>query len=391
MKISFAANPASIGTINNTYQNSAWRVLWTSGTVERGSSGSPLFDPNKKVVGQLSTSTQPVGPPCNVQTGGTNYGRFDLSWTGGGTNATRLSNWLDPNNTAALTTNTTNVSSLVNFAPTLNITGGTNSICTGSSTYTLTGAPTGTSIAWSLTNTSIASVTPNGTQATVTKTGNGSTVLTAVVGGNCFTNNYVTKTIRIGTYAASEYNITQNPATVYLGNTVQFGMPWYYYPPESGTTYNWNWDGSLDYISGQGTSVVTLGTSRVTQLQKPWVIGKANNSCGSGPMSPAVYLSYYNGASIVITPNPAKNQIFVSSLTTNQTGTEKLSTRNSGSSSLMYGIKIIDRFGVMRKILQYKAGITSTIIPVADLNAGTYIISVFNGKYWSSQKLLIQK
>ena len=29
------------------------------------------------------------------------YGRFDKSWTGGGTNSTRLSNWLDPNNSGA--------------------------------------------------------------------------------------------------------------------------------------------------------------------------------------------------------------------------------------------------------------------------------------------------
>ena len=40
------------------------------------------------------------------------YGRFDLSWIGGGTNNTRLSNWLDPGNSNILTTNTTNVSNL---------------------------------------------------------------------------------------------------------------------------------------------------------------------------------------------------------------------------------------------------------------------------------------
>ena len=33
------------------------------------------------------------------------YGRFDKSWTGGGSNATRLSNWLAPNNSSATSCN----------------------------------------------------------------------------------------------------------------------------------------------------------------------------------------------------------------------------------------------------------------------------------------------
>ena len=50
-----------------------------------------------------------------------NYGRFDRSWTGGGTNTTRLSNWLDPTNTGRTTLdginyncNSTTVSGTIN-------------------------------------------------------------------------------------------------------------------------------------------------------------------------------------------------------------------------------------------------------------------------------------
>lgn len=91
MKICFDTDPPTIGNVRLN-PNTAWRTVWKSGTTEHGSSGSPLFDQNHRVVGQDFSGSQPTYPPCNQQTGGNNYGRFDLSWTGGGTNATRLSN-----------------------------------------------------------------------------------------------------------------------------------------------------------------------------------------------------------------------------------------------------------------------------------------------------------
>jgi lysyl endopeptidase len=78
------------------------RVIdWDDGTTEPGSSGSPLFDQNKRVIGQLHGGSAACGNNLSDW-----YGRFSGSWTGGGTNATRLSNWLDPLNTGALTLDT---------------------------------------------------------------------------------------------------------------------------------------------------------------------------------------------------------------------------------------------------------------------------------------------
>ncbi|MCK6457899.1 MAG: S1 family peptidase [Phycisphaerae bacterium] len=77
-------------------------AFWSLGVTEPGSSGSPLFDVNRRVIGQLHG-----GPSsCSASDKSDYYGRFFRSWTGGGTNATRLSNWLDPGNTGAETTNT---------------------------------------------------------------------------------------------------------------------------------------------------------------------------------------------------------------------------------------------------------------------------------------------
>jgi lysyl endopeptidase len=73
----------------------------TNGVTEPGSSGSPLFNEQGRVVGQLHG-----GPSSCSQTFDNvsdYYGRLSVSWTGGGTSSTRLSNWLDPGNTGATT------------------------------------------------------------------------------------------------------------------------------------------------------------------------------------------------------------------------------------------------------------------------------------------------
>jgi hypothetical protein len=70
---------------------------WEIGVTEPGSSGSPLFDQEGRIIGQLFGG----GAAC----AGTNdngafdyYGRVGVSWEGGGTSSTRLRDWLDPQN-----------------------------------------------------------------------------------------------------------------------------------------------------------------------------------------------------------------------------------------------------------------------------------------------------
>jgi hypothetical protein len=73
------------------------------GVTEPGSSGSPLYSAAGRFIGQLH------GGPSSCGATGDNlsdyYGRFSVSWTGGGTNSTRLSNWLDAGATGATTVN----------------------------------------------------------------------------------------------------------------------------------------------------------------------------------------------------------------------------------------------------------------------------------------------
>jgi lysyl endopeptidase len=80
------------------------KVDWDLGVTEPGSSGSPMFDQNHHVVGQLHGGYSACGSADMRDW----YGRFSRSWAGGGTNTTRLSNWLDPGSTGANSVDTLN-------------------------------------------------------------------------------------------------------------------------------------------------------------------------------------------------------------------------------------------------------------------------------------------
>ena len=69
---------------------------WDSGTTEGGSSGSGLWDENHRIVGQLHGGDAACGNDLPDW-----FGKFSVSWSGGETPASRLSDWLDPLSTGA--------------------------------------------------------------------------------------------------------------------------------------------------------------------------------------------------------------------------------------------------------------------------------------------------
>lgn len=98
-KISFDDDPATAGqNMGSPEANSTWRVEWDrSTTTEGGSSGSPLFNQDGQIIGQLWGGNA----GCNGlnSSGQDYYGRVHNSWEpSGSTNAEQLKHWLDPNN-----------------------------------------------------------------------------------------------------------------------------------------------------------------------------------------------------------------------------------------------------------------------------------------------------
>jgi hypothetical protein len=98
----------------STYQNTLssgytthWSVKWVAttnghGVTEGGSSGSPLFNNNGKIIGTLTGG----GSACNATDQSDYYGKFSYHWASNGTTPDKqLKPWLDPNNSNPLEIN----------------------------------------------------------------------------------------------------------------------------------------------------------------------------------------------------------------------------------------------------------------------------------------------
>ena len=78
-----------------------WRLSWSEtenghGVTEGGSSGSPLFDSNGRIIGALTGGSS----SCNDLESPDFYGKFSASWDAqGGDPTNQLAPWLDPDNT----------------------------------------------------------------------------------------------------------------------------------------------------------------------------------------------------------------------------------------------------------------------------------------------------
>jgi hypothetical protein len=104
-RISFEYEPTTTTSYLGTSSPGAGTHIrvadWDVGTTEPGSSGSPLFDQNQRVVGQLHGGYAACGNNLADW-----YGRLSVSWTGGGSPSSRLADWLDPGATGVMTTET---------------------------------------------------------------------------------------------------------------------------------------------------------------------------------------------------------------------------------------------------------------------------------------------
>jgi hypothetical protein len=211
MKISFdnqALTTNSMGILwdDDSYSppNTHWVVGFDNGTTEGGSSGSPLFNTAQRVIGQLHGGEREC-PPNVIKY----YGRFDKSWTGGGTSATRLSNWLAPS-TSATTTN------LIRFA----ISGPSLVPCSGTVTYSLPARVASYSVTWNVGSLQI--ISGQGTRTITVQKSSSSTVASAVItatvtytGGS----SVLTKSVDIG---SPHITSLSGPSSAKVGSSATF-------------------------------------------------------------------------------------------------------------------------------------------------------------------------
>jgi lysyl endopeptidase len=102
-RIALNTDPLSVSSscIANTAAGTHWRVNnWNLGTTEGGSSGAGLWrSDSKRLIGVLSGGDA----SCSFPAGFDCFGRLSSGWTGGGSAATRVRDWLDPVGSSAST------------------------------------------------------------------------------------------------------------------------------------------------------------------------------------------------------------------------------------------------------------------------------------------------
>ncbi len=186
MKISFDDDSPSTDGYAGGSGSVYWNVVWDDGSTEGGSSGSSLFDQNHRIVGQLKGGYA----SCSNQNASDWHGRFRNSWTGGGTDATRLSNWLS-GGTNLYSVNTISIPYI----------SGAEVVCTSNSTFTLYNRPSNLTVTWTYSSSSLTYVSGQGTDNFTVKAKSGQSEMgyvTATFSSNCSSSLELTESFWVG-------------------------------------------------------------------------------------------------------------------------------------------------------------------------------------------------
>lgn len=205
---------------------------YDDGAVWPGSSGSPLLNQNKRVVGQLSYGSSEDFNACSLPFA--QYNRFYSSWNGLGTDSTRLSTWLDP-----LGTGQTTIDSSYPFEG-YQIVG--NTLMASSNVYYIDNLKSCHTVTWSLSDTyynqnCLSQNTPSVNQCTVNRD-NSHQMVNATLTANIWSGSTLLKTLTktvsaypnfYGTYSdgysTSQINLPY-PLYVHPGTTVIINSPY---------------------------------------------------------------------------------------------------------------------------------------------------------------------
>lgn len=96
-----ANDDVSIGEGTSSFTVDAWRVVWSQGTTEAGSSGAALWNQDHRVVGVLSGGSA----SCSARTEPDFFARLERGWTANSASSGQLKAHLDPNSSGCLTLN----------------------------------------------------------------------------------------------------------------------------------------------------------------------------------------------------------------------------------------------------------------------------------------------
>jgi|GEM_PF-331178 len=398
MKISFdndnlTTNSTSItwddGTVSST--NTHWKVGFDAGGIERGSSGSPLFDQAKRVIGQLHGGNIGCSPITDY------YGRFNLSWTGGGTDDTRLSNWLDPCNSGSTTTNTSR-------SPYIS---GPSNVCSSGATFTIDNFPSGATIDWDCNTTyltevgdddetsyevrSISSVSKGWVKATITTSCNDVITLKKDVwAGELDEDNIVCS--RQGeapgawaqyhylnksgnTYAVAGYDTDGDGMNLDDENSFILGYGWRI------VSSGWNWSATGGNVDNEEIKIYSSSSHSTGEIVRIGV--RAKNACGwtDWQYNNWIVVSSSGSFSLSLSPNPSSEE---TSITLVSTSEETTVDEDEKWTLEVYNNQLLKTRNTNIKGEEYKINTT-------DWQEGIYIVRVIYKDEILTGKLLINR
>lgn len=311
MKISIEEDQVSTDYVP-TISNCLWKVDYDYGIVQGGSSGSPLLNQDKRVVGQLYGCIEYTNPCYQTECV---YGKFHESWSGGGSDSTRLSNWLDPD---FINVNTMDGQQYLGEIYIV----GDSVINYSSQSFSLANLPSGLTVVWSITDPYYQSViqqnTPGANQCAIV--GNTShemlnQTLTATIKHNGHTIRTINKIVStkeqfFGTYYNGQTTMQinyPNPLNVLPGTNVNInssnliGASVSY--TGSVTPYLWQFNSTTGNLkvgmpsSGGNTIVVhavsALGTDFYLPIIRTSVLYSLSLNVGNGQIEVELIPEYY--------------------------------------------------------------------------------------------------
>ena len=281
--------------------------------------------------------------------------------------------------------------------------------CTTNGNYSVTNVPANSNVTWSISPSGIATLScTNCNQTQLTKVTNGLVTLTATITNACGnTSLLLSKPVSMGNpplIGSSSFNSNYGSSLVYsvvnqnaiLGpdhgnpgdNNVAFNntindsryssLAWTPVSQPAGTNYQILNSGATlwTYI----TNVPNNGSVAITMKLQ------ATGPCGPYTQNVTSTASRFGSGkaahNISVQPNPAQDYINLS--------IDKVSGKLDVN-SFIYGVKIMDRRGTLRKTLSCKTGVTSLKVSLAGLSSGLYMISIYDGYNWISKQLIVQK
>jgi len=349
--------------------------------MEPGSSGSPLINSQKKLIGQLFGPGNTTLCPehlCGNNPGlqRVSYGKFSISWTGNGAldSRRRLQDWLDPNGSNPQILDG-------NGIPTIS---GPSQVC-DQGTYTVN-IPAVDTLAWSAIPLNIVTIQQNGNSATLTRVGNGKITLSATIN-----NSYsITKSnIQVGT-AVPEFNLYRGTSGVSYG-VVGVNYTFKAYGSDASTNdtdYYWtspNAENEFPLEFGGRTFDFMASTPGDYTVSLSY-----NGTCGWSDPITKVFNFRESGLAFTLSPNPSSSTttISITSPANARASTLLSASENLSFSTTSYIVKVIDAYGSIAYIgtkqeKQFK-------IPTSSFRNGVYTVIVSDGTNIYQNKLIVK-